>query len=877
MKIVNKYIACIAVGAVVCMLPGCAEQEWISEPEVSTSSKIQIGGMSTDELEVSVATSREGSKADAETINWLLSPLKQGIDITYGLYGVPDAEKHQDVAILKLEDNDGPTGNDYDTQNGLAVYSFKYRENRTSMPGVNAKNEAIWYNNGPHYFQGVHVPDRIRYTNDITEVEGNDKAPGLVTDQHNSATSDPLGNYTLLSHYLGMPANYRVTATVERIKLPFRHRLARVVAFVLIDPELRTTLKGYKKKADGTADDTEDPTTTSLRFCNVQVLQGVEDVLESGTATDGHHKLTPQWKEARKVIPHFDGEKGSFNYETNQILADNFLFYYKNEEGELDELYPTSSNWTKVHNAANHNGYTEVNYGKVPVYDIIVRPTYTSTDNVMYDEKNYETQKSALANEKNSILFDLELENGLSYEKKFEFDLDANYQTVVYLRIGREHVDYNASNAELWKQDPDVKDDWYGVDNENGNILSMAGSSWQRAYRSALSFTSANDTITDGDFYNNTSESMGQYIGNPNKWLELLFQAREDGKHHGDYFILDQNIEVDATKIPKDFVFTGHLDAQDHIISLSASSIGKNVYKDAVNITDPLYRLVAGNYTEFTIPNLYVKLVTPVYYEAEELEKVGEVWYVRTSLDYIPEQVIHYTQDECDAENAKPEHHKQKLVADNEGREPGEEGYIETWGPDSENYVDDYEPWTTAKVKETIPAHYEANEASIPATVETVKRYDTTYPEATESTSPTKPTSLEQLKTAEYYIDDNGTPFNYNDYGQLYQFSHVSPNYLFKELKGDYTTNQEQAPNPYSAGVVWQANVHKETNNYGTFWIPALGYRAEVINAVIMGGTLFPEGATASTITGNVQNCFNKNSENQTAVTFTPDIPAYKP
>lgn len=877
MKMVNKYITCIAVGAAVCLLSGCAEQEWIPEQQSSAANKIQIGGMTTDELEVSVATSREGSKSDAETIKWLLSPLKQGIDITYGLYGVPEAESHQDVAILTLKDSDGDKGANYDTENGLAVYSFLYREDRTGRPGVNAKNEAIWYNNGPHYFQGVHVPERIRYTNNnIADVENNDKAPGLVTDQHDATDTGTLGNYTLLSHYLGMPANYRVTATVERIKLPFRHRLARVVAFVLIDPELRTTLKGYKKNADGTTSATEDPTTTSFRFCNVQVLQGVQDVLESGTAENGHHRLTPKWKEARKVIPHFDGEKGSYNYENNQILADNFLFYYKNEEGELDELYPTSKGWSSVHNATNHNGYTEVNYGKVPVYDIIVRPTYTSTDNVMYDEENYASQKTALANEKNSIVFDLELENGLSYEKKFEFDLNANYQTVVYLRIGREHVDYNASNAELWKQDLDVSDNWYGVDNENGNILSMAGSSWQRAYRSALSFTAANDTITDGDFYNHTSESMGQYIGDPNKWLELLFQAREDGKHHGDYFILDQNIEVDATKIPKDFVFTGHLDAQDHTITLSASSIGKNVYKDAVNITDPLYRLVAGNYTEWSIPTLYVKLVTPVYYEAGELQVVNGVSYVRETLQWVEKQVIHYTQDECNEENAKPEHHKQKLVTDSKDREPEDEDYEETWGAGPDNYVDGYELWTTEKVKETIPAHYVVNETSKPATIETVKRYDTTYPEATATTSPTKPTTLEQLKTAEYYINNTGTSFNFNDYGPLYQFSHVSPNYLFKELKGDYTTNQEQAPNPYSAGVVWQANVHKETNSYGTFWVPALGYRAEVINTVVKGGTLFPERATNSTITGNVQNCFNKTQDSQTAVTFTPAIPVYK-
>jgi hypothetical protein len=67
--------------------------------------------------------------------------------------------------------------------------------------------------------------------------------------------------------------------------------------------------------------------------------------------------------------------------------------------------------------------------------------------------------------------------------------------------------------------------------------------------------------------------------------------------------------------------------------------------------------------------------------------------------------------------------------------------------------------------------------------------------------------------------------------------------YLFAGLDGNYDTPQESDQN---AG--WQAHVHLE----GTTWVPIKGYRAEVLNTKIMGGTLFKEGAE---ITGHVNNC----------------------
>lgn len=859
--------------AVTGMLCGCNDDDFGFLKDNPSEKTINIAGIATDELIVSSVSTRAIAKP-AETEDWLVQPLKNGLDITYGLCDA--TPNHEDVAILKLSDTDGEGGEPYDTDGGIAVYTFKYRENRKEQVGDG--NDAIWYNNGQHYFQGVHVPDRIRYTENISEVETPAKAPGITVDQHDDKADGEdadLGNYTLLSHYLGMPANYRLTATVERIKLPFRHRLARVVAFVLIDPDMNTTLKGYKKDAQGNTVDKEDPNTTSIRFCNVKVLQAVKDSLEGKehpTPNDnGHHILIPQWTEARKVIPHFDGECGSYNYKTTEQLDDDFKYYYKETGGKLDEKFPTTANWQTVHDVSGHQGYTEINYGKVPVYDIIVRPTYTSADSVMYDEDFKKYTKSAIANQTNKIDFEIELENGLRYEKRFTFDLNANYQTVVYLRISREHVDYNDAGSDMWIEEK-CYDGWYGMDNENGNTLSYAGSSWQRAYTYLTDkdlfneLSKTQEGVTDGHFYNASSSELeresAQYFKSNYKdiWVKKFLEAYKGGKHHGDYFVLRNDIDIDARLIPKDFIFTGHLDGQDHTITLTNTD--ELVYKQAENITPTLYTKSGGSYTEWAIPALHVKLVTPIYYREDELETVNGVSYLKSTLLWKDMQYIYYTQAEADEENQKPEHHP--LTTDANEKNPEDDGYIET--RDMEHYVDGYTPWTTSTVKSTIPAHYETKEGSVAATTSDVKEYQTTYPVATASTSPAYPTTLEQLKTNEYY-DHSGTLFLCP---QLYQFSHISPAYLFSGLDGEYTTNQESAANPYASGVIWEANVHKETNKKEV-WVPTSGYRAEVMHVKIAGDKkLFKDDAV---ITGNVQNCWNGAS----AITnHTPAIPQYK-
>lgn len=844
------------------MLSSCSEIDNLGTT-LSDDNIISIGGVETGEMSVET---RAGA-VDAETIDWLVQPLEQGLDITYGLSGVLKAESNEDVAILKLTNKTTTP----------ATYTFYYRKD-----GVKHRTEtekAIWYNNGYHYFQGVHVPERIRYITNVSEVDASGKAPDLMFDQHNdnaTGADSELGNYTLLSHYLGMPANYKLTATVERIKLPFRHRLARVVAFVLIDPELHTKLKGYSL-----TDGKDDPNTTSLRFCNVKVLQGVKDVVDNASQ---HHTLTPTWKSARKVVPHFDGERGSYNYKTQTSLDEDFKMYVGTSEGKAEELYPTSNTWKSYHDASDHKGYKEINYGKVPVYDIIVRPTYKTWEDVMYDEEGYvqdsESTLRSIASTSNSIDFEIELENGLRYEKTFEFDLNANYQTVVYLRISREKVDYDDAGSEIWVEEK-RNDGWYGTDNENGNTLSYAGSSWQRAYTFGAevgeNHTDANhqDGVTDGHFYNATSsaedQEKAQYFTSAYQgiWVEKFLQAYKEGKHHGDYFVLQSNISIDARLIPEDFIFTGHLDGQDKIITLT--NVGEKVVdQDAWDednyliATEDDYAGVlyekngSGEYLTYNIPELYIKIHhDAVKYTEEEAATINALHLI----DYV-KPAEYYNQDEINAAKAIVE----------------AEDYVEGSNPDAE----DVAAKTTDDIK-TPAVEIHPNEDGY------VTTYDSGYTPIDENTIKTseydeyikQDITVAQLMNSDvsYYIKLDGDSYEIYPKPTLYanhpihhdEIWHTSPAYLFAGLNGEYTTKQEG--NSSLPASEWEANVHKETNKT-TVWVPTLGYRAEVLNVQMAdGATLFK---TDAHITGNVQNCFNLTADGKVSVTNTPNIPQYK-
>ena len=806
---------------VVCLLSlyGCSEATPWDGQDMDLERVINVGveasGLTVSSDVTPVASTRAvGETTDAEKVSWLIQPLKSGLDITYGKVSDKTTER---VAILKLL---GGTLTDavYETDpvSGYAKYSFCYRADN----GQETTDPARWYDNGPHYFEGVHVPTRIRFTNDASELESNRtdfngvanvaKVTDLTSNQSGdveTGTDNDLGNYTLLSHYLGMPANTRISATVERIKLPFRHRLAHVLAYIIIDPTLKSTIKGYTptvRDEAGKITQDDDPNTSSIKFCNVDVLKGVKDEFNSATQL---HTLTPVWAEkVRKVTPHFWGEIPS-------------LVVY---ESDKETIYPKSSKYEEVE--AHPSGYTKKTYENVPVYDLIVRPTYTSVDNVMYDEEGYdnETSRAALAAKENQIDFLITLDNGLVYEKTFVFDLDANYETIVYLHITREGVDYNESGAEQW-QETSRNDNWYGVDNKNGNNLSEAGSSWQRAYtrRKDSYINDGGDKVTDGGYYDEGTtgedDATGQYLS-AKTWIKYFSEAYEGGAHHGDYFNLSLDIEIDARLLPDEFVFTGHLDAfgdddkKYHTITLTHTG---EAWKEYVETTDyslsflytekPAEDFPTTVTTPYTLPTLYRKTADAVMYTADNCVQIGELWY--------------------DQDDVEPSQEDQSQYVPQEGAQPVDTGSVKT------------------------PAVYE--EAQI--------------------------TLAQLMAGTETFFTRSGTEgaYSYIEYQRPERFYRIverqSASALFAGLNGIYTTAQEQNSN--YAGV-WEANVHQETNTTtgNTYWLPWTGWRAEVMNLTVKGAKLFQDGAV---ITGNVQNCQDGASGTDKVPDHVPALPQY--
>ena len=477
------------------------------------------------------ATTRASQKA--EDVEWLKDPLRNGIDVSYYLRS--DENKNTSTAVLKLLPETDQVAGD------STKYSFNYKDEN----GQESQKPAQWKGNAGHVFHGFYIPEGI------SNGEIGNQSESEISNEPNAESY-----YDKLWRYLSMPPNHEIMATVGYVRLPFRHRLSRVLAYVLIDPDLKTSIK----------DDI-------ISFENVKVLEKVE-----GT--------TPRWTTARKVVPHSMGTSGSVNKKLEQT-DENFLVFRNTTSNTF--VYPTDDAWANVKAAYDNNkensGYEEINYGKVPCFDIIVRPTYTSSALVMYDEDMSNGMNAAkYADETNSIDFVVDLVNGLSYNKTFKFDLDANYQTAVFLRISREKVDYQTMGSELWQQ-YEATDGYYGVDNDLNHRLSLAGGSWQRAYRNS----SFKPGITDGDFYKE------QYVDD-DIWKQYFFSAvmpnyiepLEESyvmNHWGDYFVLDKDITINVSEFPADFIFTGHLDGRGYTITLTGGTDDTRYLFDGLNGT----------------------------------------------------------------------------------------------------------------------------------------------------------------------------------------------------------------------------------------------------------------------------------------------------
>lgn len=123
---------------------------------------------------------------------------------------------------------------------------------------------ARWLNNGLHEFQAIYWPKAL-----LTAFDNNSF----------DATKQNDDSYTMLSEFLAIQPNFRISSTVEKITLPFAHRLARIIAHINIDPLLG-----------------EDVKLQNISFKNVDVLTG----LTTGT----NFTYSPVWDKIDELKPH---------------------------------------------------------------------------------------------------------------------------------------------------------------------------------------------------------------------------------------------------------------------------------------------------------------------------------------------------------------------------------------------------------------------------------------------------------------------------------------------------------------------------------------------------------------------------------------------
>jgi len=394
--------------------------------------------------------------------------------------------------------------------------------------------------------------------------------------------------------------------------------------------------------------------------------------------------------------------------------------------------------------------------------------------------------------------------------------------------------------------------------------------------------------VTDGHQYQQDVEDQyAQYVDDAT-WIEMLREAKEGGKHHGDYFILDHDIEIPAAAFGTDFVFTGHLDGQDYSITLTTGTYtpASDTYEPYDNAAYVKYKKTGDDtYSEF------VPATGVTYYQKGDGDTYTEI---TNMVSYAGAKV--YTR----AENISYNYGDAIALDAIKSASSSDDGKVYC-KKEGENYV------VIDKISEYI--------AGLLATIYTKENEDnytkvsnlavldanTDYYKKDGDNSYSK---IDDLSTYfGIYIKTTVTTYTYTPIDLFMKVHHKGVSgagtqatdalYMFAGLNGKYTTAQETATDPTT--VVWEANVHKETNG-SSYWVPYKsaidGWRAEVINLNINGGTLFKSGTTYSNdtntgneaVTGYVHNCWKGATYNRTTHKWSggssvkenkPAIPAY--
>ncbi len=96
----------------------------------------------------------------------------------------------------------------------------------------------------------------------------------------------------------------------------------------------------------------------------------------------------PRWTSVKSIIPNYEGEFASYNNTEQTNLDEERFVDYSDGENKTYIFASDVEAWNEEKASVDNQESQYEGFdlgGKVAVYDILVRPTYTAKDSVMYD------------------------------------------------------------------------------------------------------------------------------------------------------------------------------------------------------------------------------------------------------------------------------------------------------------------------------------------------------------------------------------------------------------------------------------------------------------------------------------------------------------
>ena len=262
---------------------------------------------------------------------------------------------------------------------------------------------ARWLNNGLHEFQAIYWPKAL-----------------LTAFNNNSfdATKQNDDSYTMLSEFLAIQPNYRISSTVEKVTLPLAHRLARIIAHVNIDPLLG-----------------EDVKLQNISFKNVNVL--------SGLTTGTNFNYTPVWSTTEELEPHvikadsvFDIiVRPTYSVAANVMYDETTTTTPSTSSCEIKVLLSSGLKYNKtVSYALNANQELNV-YLNINAEGV----DFNKSESQIWDEKTYHDSYYEFDTPNHTLS-----ESGSSWQRAFTYSKDSEWINKLFQTIeeGAHHGDY---------------------------------------------------------------------------------------------------------------------------------------------------------------------------------------------------------------------------------------------------------------------------------------------------------------------------------------------------------------------------------------------------------------------------------------------------